>query len=172
VSRYIALLRGINVGGRTTVPMAALRETCESVGCAGVTTYIQSGNVVLESTLDPAKLRATLEAAIAERFDVAPAVMIRTPAQLAGVLDANPFPDADTGHVHVGFHTEAPDPASVADLEHPPEQLAVRGTETYFLLPNGMGRAKLPVLYGRRVTIPITVRNWRTVTKLREMSAK
>lgn len=172
MSRYVALLRGINVGGRTTVPMAALRETCESVGCTDVATYIQSGNVVLDSPLTPAKLRAALESAIAERFDVAPAVMIRTPAQIADVLESNPFPEADTGHLHVGFHSEPPDPTSVADLENPPEQLAVLGTETYFLLPNGIGRAKLPVLYGRRVRIPITVRNWRTVTKLGEMSAK
>lgn len=172
MSRYIALLRGINVGGRAKVAMAALRETCESIGCTDVVTYIQSGNVVLDSPLAPVKLRAALEAAIAERFDVAPAVMIRTPAELADVLTGNPFPDADTGHLHVAFHHEPPDEQSVADLYNPPEELAVRGRETYYLLPNGIGRAKLPELYGRRVKIPATVRNWRTVTKLVEMSAK
>jgi uncharacterized protein (DUF1697 family) len=169
---YVALLRGINVGGRTKVPMAALRETCESVGCTEVATYIQSGNVVLNSPLDAAKLRAELERAITERLGVSPVVVIRTHAEIDEVITGNPFPTADTGHLHVGFLTEPPDESRLADLEHPPEELAVRGAHVYFMLPNGMGRAKLPELYGRRIKIPTTVRNWRTVMRLHEMSAE
>ena len=172
-NRYVALLRGINVGGRAKVPMAGLRATCESVGCTDVLTYIQSGNVVLTSPLEPAELRATLEAAIAEQLGVAPVVVIRTHRQLADVVAANPFP-ADPEHVHVAFLAEALDQdqaAAVADLEWPHEEIAARGTEVYFHLPGGMGRAKLPELFGRRVKTPATVRNWRTVNKLVEMSA-
>jgi uncharacterized protein (DUF1697 family) len=172
MSRYVALLRGINVGDRTKVPMAALRDTCEAIGCTEVATYIQSGNVVLTSPLDAVKLRAELEAAIADRIGVAPLVVIRTHPELDEVLTGNPFPTADTGHLHVGFLTEPPDESTLADLHHPPEELAVRGAHVYFLLPNGMGRAKLPVLYGRRLKIPTTVRNWRTVMKMHEMSAE
>lgn len=171
VTRYIALLRGINVGGRTKVSMAELRTTCESVGCTDVVTYIQSGNVVLTSPLSATKLRAELESAIAEQLDVSTVVVIRTGRELADVVAGNPFPDADPGHLHVGFLTEPPDEKPLADLHHPPEELAVRGAHVYFLLPNGMGRAKLPVLFGRRIKIPTTVRNWRTVDKLLQMSA-
>lgn len=173
MTRYIALLRGINVGGHNKVPMAALRETCESIGCTGVATYIQSGNVVLTSSLRAPKLRADLESAIAGQLGVSPVVVIRTRDQLAAVITGNPFPEADPNHLHVAFLSETPDRAqvaSLADLEHPPEEVAVRGTDAYFLLPNGMGRAKLPELFGRRVKTPATVRNWRTVNKLLQMS--
>ena len=173
-ARYVALLRGINVGGRAKVPMAGLRATCESVGCTDVLTYIQSGNVVLTSPLDPVKLRAELEGAIAEQFGVSPVVVIRTPRQLAEVVAGNPYP-GDADNVHVAFLAEAlteEQTAAVAKLEWPPEEIAARATEVYFHLPDGMGRAKLPELFGRRVKTPATVRNWRTVNKLVEMSAK
>src|SRR6266536_1343745 len=110
MTRYIALLRGINVGGHNKVPMAALRDTCESIGCTDVATYIQSGNVVLTSPLDAGKLRATLESAIAEQIGVSPVVVIRTDKQLAGVVAGNPFPEANPDHLHVAFLGGTPDP--------------------------------------------------------------
>ncbi|MFL6145191.1 MAG: DUF1697 domain-containing protein [Labedaea sp.] len=170
-TRYVALLRGINVGGHNRVPMAGLRTTCESVGCSDVATYIQSGNVVLTSRLGPNKLRATLEAAIAEQLGVSPVVVIRTHDQLAAVVEGNPFPDADPAHLHVAFLTDAPDTGQVAELSNPPEEAVARGADVYFHLPNGMGRATVPVLFGRRIKIPATVRNWRTVHTLVTMSA-
>src|SRR2546423_609702 len=145
MTRYIALLRGINVGGRNKVPMAALRDTCESVGCTDVTTYIQSGNVVLTSPLDAKKLRAGLEAAIAERIGVSPVVVIRTHRQLADVIAGNPFPGADPDHLHVAFLSDTPDAgqvAALAELDYPPEKVAVLGADAYFHLPTGLGRAK------------------------------
>jgi uncharacterized protein (DUF1697 family) len=174
MTRYIALLRGINVGGHNKVPMAALRETCESIGCTEVATYIQSGNVVLTSSLGAKKLRTSLESAIAEQIGVAPVVVIRTDRQLTAVIANNPFPDADPDHLHVAFLSETPDAtqvASLAELDYPPEEVAVRGDEAYFRLPNGLGRAKIPELFGRRIKTPATVRNWRTVNKLLQMTA-
>ena len=132
MTRYIALLRGINVGGRSKVAMAALRDTCESIGCTEVATYIQSGNVVLTSPLDAGKLRASLESAIAEQLGVSPVVVIRTPGQLADVIAGNPFPKADTDHLHVAFLSEKPNAAQVAglaDLDHPPEEVAVQRSD-------------------------------------------
>jgi uncharacterized protein (DUF1697 family) len=170
---YVVLLRGINVGGRNRVPMAALRATCESIGCTDVASYIQSGNVVLTSSLDAQKLRVELESAVAEQIGVPAAVMVRTHAELADVVSGNPFPDAEPGHLHVAFLAEAPTGAqaeAITRLEHPPEELAVRGTEVYYRLPDGIGRAKLPELAGRRLKISATVRNWRTVLRLAEMS--
>jgi uncharacterized protein (DUF1697 family) len=173
MTRYIALLRGINVGGRNKVPMPALRATCESIGCTEVSTYIQSGNVMLTSPLAADKLGAELERAIAEQIRVTPAVMLRTHHQLVDAAAANPFHGAEPGHLHIGFLAKELDKEQwekLAEFEHPSEEIAVRGTEVYFHLPNGMGRAKLPELYNRRIKIPTTVRNWRTLTTLIEMS--
>jgi uncharacterized protein (DUF1697 family) len=156
--RYVALLRGINVGGKTKVPMATLRDVCASAGCEDVVTYIQSGNVVLGSALKAEELRSTLEEAIAAEFGFSPAVMIRTAKEMAAVVDRKPFPDADEKTLHVGFLHAA--------------QLAVVWREIYLHLPDGMGRANLPVQMERCLRpTPITVRNWRTVTKLVELSS-
>jgi uncharacterized protein (DUF1697 family) len=166
---YVVLLRGINVGGRTTVPMAELREVCKNAGCTDVTTYIQSGNIVLSSALSAARLRSTLRDAIAERFPLAPEVMVRTAAEMASVLERTPYTDVD--HVHVLFVLDEPDdPGGLESLVNDSEQLAVSGREIYFHLPNGVGRSKLTIELGRRLDQPGTMRNWRTVTKLVEMS--
>jgi len=171
---YVALLRGINVGGKARVAMAALRDTCASVGCEDVVTYIQSGNVVLRSSLTADGLRAALEAAIADGFGINPAVMIRTAKEMAAAVARNPYPEADGNNLHVGFLHAAPG-ASVkkclAAIDCEPEQLTVAGRDLYLHLPNGMGRANLPVKMERCLRpAPVTVRNWRTVTTLVELS--
>jgi uncharacterized protein (DUF1697 family) len=171
---YVVLLRGINVGGKAKVPMAALRDTCAAAGCEDVVTYIQSGNVVLKSELSADNLRAALEEAITKEFGFSPAVMIRTAKELAAVVDRNPFTGADEKTLHVGFLHAAPNAATkkcLAGIDCAPEELTVAGREVYLHLPNGMGRAALPVQMERCLRpAPITVRNWRTVTKLVELS--
>src|SRR6266550_2121980 len=172
---YVALLRGINVGGKTKIAMAALRDVCTTVGCEDVVTYIQSGNVVLQSTLSADKLRDALETAIAAEFGLRPAVMIRTAKEMATVLARNPYADADEKLVHVGFLHAAPAASTkkcLAAIDCDPEQVTVVGRDLYLLLPNGMGRANLPVKLERCLRpAPVTIRNWRTVTKLVELSA-
>jgi uncharacterized protein (DUF1697 family) len=170
----VALLRGINVGGRTTVPMAQLRATVESIGATDVTTYIQSGNVVLTSPLEEAELRALLERAVADRFGVSPTVMVRTAEEIADVVDHTPYPQADEKTVHVAFLHEPPDDAAhdrLESIETGEETFAVRGREVYLHLPHGLGRSKLADTVVRRLEQPTTMRNWRTVNKLVEMSA-
>ena len=171
----MALLRGINVGGKTKVAMAALRDVCASVGCEDVVTYIQSGNVVLKSPLSADKLRAALEAAIAAEFGFNPAVMIREAEEMAAIVDRNPYSDADEKTVHVGFLPAAPDAATkkcLAAIDCAPEEITVVGRDLYLHLPNGMGRAALPLQMERCLRpAPVTVRNWRTVSKLAELSA-
>ena len=172
---YVALLRGINVGGKAKVPMAALRDVCESAGCEDVVTYIQSGNVVFTSRLSADKLRTALEAAVAAEFGVKAAVMIRTANEMASVVGRNPYPDADEKTVHVGFLHAAPDATTkkcLAAIDCAPEDVTAVGRHLYLHLPNGMGRAALPVQLERCLRPkPVTVRNWRTVTKLVEMSS-
>jgi uncharacterized protein (DUF1697 family) len=172
---YVALLRGINVGGKAKIAMAALRDICASIGCEDVVTYIQSGNVVLKSKLAANTLRTALEEAIAKEFGFNPAVMLRTAKELAAVADRNPYPDADDKTVHVGFLHAAPNATTkkcLAAIDCAPEELTVEGRDIYLHLPNGMGRAALPVQMERclRPTL-ITVRNWRTVTKLVELAS-
>jgi uncharacterized protein (DUF1697 family) len=172
---YVALLRGINVGGKTKIAMAALRDICASVGCEEVVTYIQSGNVVLESKLTADKLRAALEEAIAGEFGFNPAVMIRTAKEMSAVVDRNPFAGTDDKTVHVGFLHAAPDAATkkcLAAIDCAPEELTAVGRDIYLHLPNGVGRAALPVQMERCLRpTPVTVRNWRTVTKLAELAS-
>lgn len=172
---YVALLRGINVGGRTKIPMAELRDTCSAAGCDDVVTYIQSGNVVLKSKLSAEKLRSALEDAIDAGFGFRPAVMIRTGKEMAAVLDRNPYPDVDEKELHVGFLHAPPDAATkkcLAAIDCGAEELTVQGRDVYLHLPNGVGRAALPVQLERCLRpAQVTVRNWRTVTKLAELSA-
>ena len=172
---YVVLLRGINVGGKAKVPMAALRDTCASVGCEDVVTYIQSGNVVLKSGLSADKLRTALEAAIAEEFGFNPAVMIRTAKEMTAALGRNPFAGAEEKTLHVGFLHAAPDAAAkkcLAVIDCPPEEVAVVGRDVYLHLPNGIGRSPLQAQLERCLRpTPITIRNWRTVTKLAELAA-
>jgi uncharacterized protein (DUF1697 family) len=172
---YVALLRGINVGGKTKIAMAALRDTCASVGCDDVVTYIQSGNVVLNSKLAANTLRTALEEAIAKEFGLNPAVMLRTAKELAAVADRNPYSAADDKTVHVGFLHAAPNATTkkcLAAIDCAPEELTVDGRNIYLHLPNGMGRAVLPVQMERCLRpTPVTVRNWRTVTKLVELAS-
>ena len=172
---YVALLRGVNVGGGGKIAMAELRDTCTAAGCEDVVTYIQSGNVVLRSRLGPERLRTVLEAAISERFGFRPAVMIRTGGELAAVVAGNPYAGHDPAHVHVGFLHAPPDAATekcLAGIDGDPEAVTVSGRDLYLYLPNGMGRAALPVRIDRCLRpVEVTVRNWRTVTTLAGLSA-
>jgi uncharacterized protein (DUF1697 family) len=172
---YVALLRGINVGGKTRIAMAALRDTCAAVGCEDVATYIQSGNVVLKSKLTADKLRTALEGAIAKEFGFNPAVMVRTAKEISAVVNRNPYAGTDDKTVHVGFLHATPDSATkkcLGAIACTPEELTVVGRDIYLHLPNGMGRAALPVQMERCLRpTPVTVRNWRTVTKLAELAS-
>jgi uncharacterized protein (DUF1697 family) len=165
---HVALLRGINVGGRTKVPMADLRSVMEDLGFGDVRTYIQSGNVVFSSTKSPSA--TAIERALEGAFGLEIAVMLRSASEMAGVVAANPF--RDTSKVHVAFLAKAP-PATVSldPDRHRPETFSLAGTEVYFHLPDGMGRAKAPDYVSRQLKIPMTVRNWKTVSMLADMTA-
>ena len=172
--RYVALLRGINLGARNRVPMARLRELCVEQGCEDVTTYIASGNVVLSSWKEPDELATTLERAIEKEFGHDVAVVVLTASEMAAVVKSNPFPNAAPGTLHVAFLAKPIDKSAVERLEKlsfPPEELAVLGRQIYLHLPNGYGRAKLPTAMDRIVGKQATVRNWRTVATLSEMAS-
>jgi uncharacterized protein (DUF1697 family) len=167
VPRYVALLRGVNVGGKNTVPMAELRALFDSLGHTEVSTFIQSGNVVFTSRV-PVEPES-LEKSIAKHFGIKPAVVLRTASELEKVVKANPFAGVDPSKLHVGFMTQKPAAAAVKALDavrYAPEEFVIRGREVYLHLPSGMGRAKLPGYLDRQLKLPTTVRNWNTVTEL------
>ncbi|MCC6735023.1 MAG: DUF1697 domain-containing protein [Bauldia sp.] len=174
-------LRGVNVGG-VKVVMADLRAMAEGMGFAEVKTLLQSGNLVAADPKGRAtgELEGVLEAATKERFGRPIDFMIRTPAELAAAIAANPFPDMardDPSHLVVYFlKGKAPDPAATAALNAAitgPERTAVAGRELYVTYPDGIGTSKLSnslieKLLGKHRA---TGRNWNTVLKMQALLA-
>jgi uncharacterized protein (DUF1697 family) len=172
--RHVALLRGINVGGKHRVAMADLVRHFEALGARDVTTFIQSGNVVFDA---PAKVAATirrtggahLEAALG--FPVP--VVLRTAAELAAVVATTPHGDQPEDHRHVAFLGEAPDDArarAVESFRPVPDSFIHRGRELYLLVPGGMARTKLTCAYFDRTFATVsTMRNWRTVVAIGQL---
>lgn len=176
MTTWVALLRGINVGGHAPVPMAELRELCVELGFEEVRTYIQSGNVVFRSDGDRERVRQRLVRGIQERFGHQVPVVARTADELEEVVDTHPF--AREGHdektLHVGFLEVAPGPAVVAALpEAPPgpERFRVQGAHVHLHYPEGVGRSKLTgAWFERGLGTRMTMRNWRTVNRLLGMA--
>jgi uncharacterized protein (DUF1697 family) len=171
----VALLRAVNVGGKSTLAMADLRRIAAGCGCDQVRTYIQSGNLVFStSRRSPAATAARLRAAIAEQSLVAPEVIVRTRRELAEVLRRNPYVarGEDLANLHVLFvGGRAQASVSVADIDaYRPEEATAVGQELYLHLPSGVGRSKLVADLGRGSAPPGTMRSWRTVTKLMELA--
>jgi uncharacterized protein (DUF1697 family) len=165
---YIALLRGINVVGANQLPMKELAALCGDCGFLNARTYIQSGNAIFESRLKEAAIRHKLEVALAAKMGKPVSVMVRTPAELRAVLEANPFPNEHPSKVLVAF----PDGNMPSDplkgmITPGGEQVVIGKREIYVFYPEGMGqsRFRLP-LKG----FSTTMRNINTVGKLVELA--
>jgi uncharacterized protein (DUF1697 family) len=175
--KQIALLRGVNVGGRNRVPMPALREALEASGLEQVVTYVQSGNVVLESSAKPAVLVRDVESVIADAFALEIAVVVRTRAELAKVVRHDPLGELagdDAKLYQVSFCAEKPEQeavAKVAERAVAGERLLAHGREIYAWFPHGVGRSKLAAqLSKQKLGTVVTARNWTTVNKLLELA--
>ena len=165
----VALLRGINVGGRNSVPMAGLRSLLEDeLGFEDVATYIQSGNVLFRSRTPVKTLPTRIEEAIAQTYGIRPAVVLRTPAELETVVQSAPF--ADTAKLHVVFLDRKPSANAAARLDpdrSPGDAFELIGRELYLHLGNGAGKTKLTGEYlERSLGVRGTQRNWNTIVKL------
>lgn len=167
---YIALLRGINVGGNTTFPMAELKAICEETGFKNVRTYIQSGNVLYESDLPEEQQVKVLEEAIKASKQKHIPVMIRSTEEMEAMLTRNPFPDALPKQVGVLFLTNpVPNDLFKDVIIEGREEVVVSGREIYIHYPDGMGRSKLkfPPMPEQG-----TMRNMNTVTKLVQLAGQ
>jgi uncharacterized protein (DUF1697 family) len=169
-----ALLRGVNIGPSKRISMPALRKIVESLGHADVETYLQSGNVVFAPG-SGGDLGTALEAAILDATGLEVPVLVRSGGELAAVVAANPYPVDDPTRVVVAFLGEAVEPAELglADLgSYAPDELTQVGRELFVSVPNGQGRSKLmEALTKRRQPTTVTVRNWRTVAALADLTA-
>lgn len=174
----IALLRGINVGGKNRLPMKELAALFVEAGCEDVRTYIQSGNVVFRTgSVVGEEIASIISASILERYGYQVPVITRTAGEFQEIMEANPFVEAgaEADKLHVMFLAELPDGASVESLDperSPGDEFAVLGREIYLHFPNGVARSKLTNSYfDSRLSTTSTTRNWRTVRKLLELAA-
>ena len=156
--------------------MAELRDTFTAIGCAGVRTYIQSGNVVFDAAPDLVeRVPELVTRAISQQFGISSAVIVRSSEELRQVAASNPFDTAvDPRLLHVAFLEHEPSAEAVADLDperSPRDAFAVRGRNVYLHYPNGTARSKLTNEYlTRQLQTASTMRNWRTVLALLEMA--
>ena len=177
MSVFIALLRGINVGGRNRIPMQELRSLCGSLGWADVQTYIQSGNVIFRAEAVASALENDLECTIERDLGLSIPVLVRAAADWPVYVRGNPFPDAsekEPNRVMLALSKDPPRNTAVEELlerAKDGEQIARVGDALWFYYPGGAGTSKLsPALVDRLTGSSVTARNWRTVLQLDELA--
>lgn len=166
---YIAFLRAVNVGGTGKLPMAELRAMAEAIGFANVRTYIASGNLVFESALSEAKVKAALESRLDDYAGKPVGVLVRSGPELAAVLRANPFAAAAPERTVAIFLDAAPPADALAHASGiGTEEMALGKREIYVHYPDGMARTKLKIPAAKAGT----ARNVNTIATLAEWAAQ
>ncbi|HYM11789.1 MAG TPA: DUF1697 domain-containing protein [Bryobacterales bacterium] len=176
----ISLLRGVNVGGHNQIRMEALRALCGSLGLRDAQTYVQSGNVVFRTDArDLVRLAKRMEGAIEASLGFRPVVVVRTCAELRGVIARNPFAarrEIDPRKLVVNFLAADPGPEArqrLLRVPAGPEELHLAGRELYIYFPDGVGLSKLsPAVLEKALQTSATGRNWNSVTKLLEIAER
>ena len=172
----VALLRGINAGGKNTLPMKQLAAMFQAAGCGDVQTYIQSGNVLFRAAPSLAeRIPSLISDKILSTFGFTIPIVTRTARELQEIVQANPFTAVEENKLLVFFLTDLPDPERIAELDpnrSPGDEFAVLGREIFAHYPNGVARSKLTHSYFEsRLSTTSTNRNLRTVKKLLELAA-
>jgi len=174
---YIALLRGINVGGKNMIKMAELKRTFETMGLGRVRTYIQSGNVLFESEEEEEPLRERIEQEIAAAQGLSVSVILRTAEELRRIAASCPFSaaalekaeeSAEGESLYVGFLLREPSREGMerlAPYKNEDEQYYIAGREIFLLFSRSVRNSKLSANL-QKLDVPVTVRNWNTLNKL------
>ena len=176
MNTYIALFRGINVGGKNILPMKELFGILDGLGCQRVRTYIQSGNVVFKNNeTNVSGLSGNIEAEIKRRHGFAPFVLLLSLEEFEKILENNPFPEVrnDPKALHVGFLASAPKEPNLKTLEslrNKSERFRLIDNAFYLHAPGGVGRSRLAASTEKLLGVSMTDRNWKTVTKILEMA--
>jgi uncharacterized protein (DUF1697 family) len=176
---YVALFRGINVGGHHSIRMDELKQLHESLGLQHVQHFIQSGNIVFRSDglQDASQLVRLIEDAFEKRFGFHSKVLLRTGTELTSIIASRHFEnqdDLDPQRLVVMFMSTAPADREQASLRHSmtgPEELKFSGTELYIYYPDGMGRSRLSnSVIEKKLNTLGTARNWNTVLQLQKLA--
>jgi len=177
MSTYIALMRGINVGGHNKVKMAELKAIVEDKGFRRVETHIQSGNVIFDGDGDAAKIAEALKLAAKDKFGFTPNIIVRTAQEIRDALNECPFvpsPDISATFVHMAFLEAAPSATAMDALVKAhtgPEPMKLVGSTLYINYVNGAGRSRLTAaMIEKHLGYAATARNWNTVSKLVQLS--
>ena len=175
MKKYVALLRGVNVGGNTRLKIADLIQLCESLKLYNAETYLQSGNVAFDyNGQDLSSIGKRIEKKLKDQLGLQVSVFIRTPEDFARIVAGQPFKDKDRTKLHVTFLYTAPHKGSTEVLKSVAiggEEFSMSNTEVYLFLPNGMGTTKLSNNFiEKTLGVPATTRNWNTVNALLEMT--
>lgn len=169
---WVALLRGVNVGGKNILPMKDFAKSLGRVGFENVRTYIQSGNVVFRSSAaNPNTLADRISETVNEDFGFKPSVFVLKEDDLRSIVQKNPYPIAveEPKSLHVFLLASAPkksDVLSLDDIRSPTESCKVVGRVLYLHAPDGLARSRLAAGIGKTLRVDVTARNWRTIGKL------
>lgn len=177
MTTYIAILRGINVSGHKIIKMERLRAAFEEIGFTNVKTYVQSGNVLFETSKPPASLAATIERKILDAFGFEVPVLTKSSREMMDIVKRNPLlkeASIDQGKLHVTFLSDNP-PRNALELLKPlaagAEQVHILDRAVYLYCPNGYGNTKLTnTAIEKKLSCRATTRNWATTNKLLEMA--
>lgn len=173
MNTYIALFRGINVGGKNILPMKELAAILESLDCENVRTYIQSGNVVFQSSKGMAEIdAAAISKKILDQKGFEPRVLLLDETAFREAINNNPFPTENGKTLHFSFlaaPADQPDLDRLASVKADSEQFQLKGNVFYLHAPDGIGRSKLATIVEKALGVPATARNWNTVKKLATM---
>jgi uncharacterized protein (DUF1697 family) len=168
MTRYIALVRAVNVGGTAKLPMTQLKAMCSDAGFERVETYIASGNVVFQSKATPAKVQAELERRLHAYIGKPVGVVVRSASELQAVLKANPFPKAEPKHTYAIFLNAVPPADALTHISgQQDEQVRLGKREIYVHYGSGMGRSKLKIPAAKAGT----ARNMNTIARLAAMAS-
>lgn len=173
---YIALFRGINVGGNNPLPMKDLVVALENLGCQEVATYIQSGNAVFRSEeADGSLLSERIRTAIGEIHGFEPRVLVLGSEEMKGMVRSNPFPEAESEPktLHLYFllsPPERPDLDALEGMKGDRERFVLSESVFYLHAPDGIGRSRLAANAEKLLGVPTTARHWRTIRKVMDMA--
>ncbi|OYX22896.1 MAG: hypothetical protein B7Z06_11000 [Flavobacteriales bacterium 32-35-8] len=173
---YVALLRGINVGGHKKVPMATLRELLAKCGLKNVQTYIQSGNVIFQSSKEATELEEIIKKSIQDSFGFEVSVIVKTPEELQSILDDCPFQKDKKESSFFIILNKIPDAELVKDaqqISYENEEIVIKKDALYFYCSTGYGKSKFNMnTFERKLKVIGTARNYNTMIKLLSLSAE
>lgn len=176
MDRYVALIRGINVGSAKRIAMADLRDMVSGLGCENVATYIASGNLVCDSAIGSAQeLADAIGSGIADTFGFDASVVVLTAAELESVAATSPYLEGldDLKHLIVTVLDAAPDPTTVAAIDRDrylPETFEVVDRSIHIHAPDGQAQMQLVnAFWEKTLAQTATTRTWRTMQKIREL---